>query len=704
LQAAEWRFRQMPRITFYRRQALAATAAGICALVRGASGALAQAAGHTDQSGANKAGALIPRRLLFANPATSVVRISPDGRRIAYLAPLDGVLNLFVASLDDVGNACAMTRVTDRSLGPWLLWLHNNRHIVFFREQGGDENWQAHRVDVETGDILALTPAPGVSAFIQQTSHHFADELLIAHNARDKQFFEIYRINVATGASRLVQDNERFAGFFTDPQFNVRFAVRYADNGDVEYLHPGVGGEWELFARIDAQDAMTTRPIEFSDDGRKLYWLDSRGRDTAAVTAQDMATGEMRVLAEDARADVVEVPLEPLSYRPIAAAAMFTRKTWHVIDRDYAEDFAWLARLSDGDLSFGSLSDDRRHAIVYYERDNAPGRYAYYNRAERKARLLFSVRPALEKAPLVEMEPAVLHARDGLPLVCYLSRPRGSQRGRPAPMVLMVHGGPWARDVWALYPTHQWLADRGYAVLSVNYRGSTGFGKAFVNAANLEWAGRMHDDLIDAVNWAVARGIADEKRIAIYGASYGGYAALVGATFTPEKFACAIDVFGISNLLTFLATVPDYWKPWQTVWKVRMGDYTTEAGRRFLEERSPLNYVERIVRPLLIAQGANDVRVKASESDQIVRAMQARNIPVTYVYYPDEGHGFRREENRRAFNAVLELFLARHLGGRAEPVGDDFAGSTIEFRAGHDLIPGVDKPPRNVPMGMQHDP
>jgi len=226
-------------------------------------------------------------------------------------------------------------------------------------------------------------------------------------------------------------------------------------------------------------------------------------------------------------------------------------------------------------------------------------------------------------------------------------------------------------------------------VLSVNYRGSTGFGKAFVNAANLEWGGRMHDDLIDAVDWAISRGIADEKRIAIYGASYGGYAALAGATFTPEKFACAIDVFGISNLLTFLATIPDYWKSWQTLWKVRMGDYTTEAGRKLLEERSPLNRVDRIVRPLLIAQGANDVRVKPSESEQIVRAMQARNIPVTYVYYSDEGHGFRRAENRRSFNAVLELFLAEHLGGRAEPVGDDFAGSSIEFKAGHELISGL---------------
>jgi dipeptidyl aminopeptidase/acylaminoacyl peptidase len=629
---------------------------------------------------------------LFADPARSVVRISPDGRRVAYLAPVDGVLNLWVGAIDDIANARALTRATDRSLGQWLLWLHDNRHIVFFREQGGDENWQAHRVDVATGDILALTPAPGVRSFIHQTSHHFPHELLIAHNGRDKRFFEIYRVNVVTGASVLVQPNDRFVGFFTDPQFQVRFAVRHADNGDHEYLQRGAGGEWEPFVRIEAADAMTTKPIEFSDDGRELYWLDSRGRDKAAVVAQDMATGATRVLAEDARADIVEAPLEPTSYRPIAAASMFTRTTWHVIDRDYADDVAYLSKLSDGDLRSIHLSDDKRHAVVYFERDSAPGRYAYYNRTEKKARVLFSMRPELENAPLVPMEPAVLRTRDGLPLVCYLSRPRDWQRGKPIPMVLLVHGGPWARDVWALYPTHQWLADRGYAVLSVNYRGSTGFGKAFVNSANLEWGGRMHDDLIDAVDWAISRGIADEKRVAIYGASYGGYAALVGATFTPEKFACAIDVFGISNLLTFLATIPDYWKSWQTLWKVRMGDYTTEAGRRLLEERSPLNRVESIVRPLLIAQGANDVRVKPSESEQIVKAMQARNIPVTYVYYPDEGHGFRRAENRRSFNAVLELFLAEHLGGRAEPVGDDFSGSTIEFKAGRELIAGLAMP------------
>jgi dipeptidyl aminopeptidase/acylaminoacyl peptidase len=631
---------------------------------------------------------LIPRRVLFAGADRSAVRLSPDGRRIAFLAPVAGVLNLWVGPLADVAKAKALTRVTDRDLGPWLTWLPNSRHVLFFREQGGDENWQTHRVDVETGETLALTPAPGVKSYVQQVSRHFPDELLIAHNQRDRRYFDVYRVHAGTGASTLVQTNERFASWFTDPQFRVRFGMRLTDDGAVEYLQRNPEGDWELFTRVDMADTMSTRPIQFSDDGTELYWLDARGRDKAALVAQDLASGARRTLADDPLADCVELQVHPVSLRPIAAAALFTRKRWHVMDPAYAADHAALAA-EPGDLAVVGISDDERHWIAYYERDAAPGRYVHYDRATRGRRLLFTSRRALESAPLVPMEPVMVRARDGLPLVCYLSRPHGPRDRALLPMVLLVHGGPWGRDVWALNVTHQWLANRGYAVLSVNFRGSTGFGKAFVNAANLEWAGRMHDDLIDAVDWAIGRRIADPARVAIYGASYGGYAALVGATFTPEKFACVVDVFGISNLVTLMNTIPPYWKAWQTLWKARMGDYTTEAGRKFLEERSPLNRVDRIVRPLLIAQGANDVRVQPSESEQIVAEMVRRGIPVTYVYYADEGHGFRRVENRRSFTAVVEAFLARHLGGRVEPVGDDFRGSSIEFKTGRNLIPGV---------------
>jgi len=668
-----------PRLT--RRQLLVAAGAGTMVWGAGTSWA---------QSPRTRGTPLIPRRVLFAGADRSVVRLSPDGRRIAFLAPVGGLLNLWVGPIADVTKARPFTRVTDRDLGPWLTWMPNSRHVLFFRERGGDENWQTHRVDVESGDLLALTPGPGVKSYVQQISARFPHELLIAHNRRDSRYFDLYRVDVVTGASTLVETNDRFAHHFTDPHFRVRFGVRFTDDGGREYLRRGAGGEWELFTRVEMAEAMSTRAIEVSDDGQELYWLDSRGRDKAAVVAEHLATRATRVLAEDASADCVELRLDPLTHRPLAAAARFTRKRWHVIDPAYAEDHAYLAKVSTGELSIVGMSDDRRHWIAYYERDTAPGPYFHYDRAARKARFLFTARRALEKAPLVPMEPVVVRARDGLELVCYLSRPRGAGRAARLPMVLLVHGGPWGRDVWALNATHQWLANRGYAVLSVNFRGSTGLGKAFVNAANLEWAGKMHDDLIDAVDWAIARGIADPKRVAIYGASYGGYAALVGVTFTPEKFACAIDLFGISNLMTLMNTIPPYWKSWQTIWKARMGDYTTEAGQRFLEERSPLNRVDKIVRPLLIAQGANDVRVKPSESEQIVAAMIQRGIPVTYVYYTDEGHGFRRPENRRSFTAVVEAFLAHHLGGRHEPVGADFAGSSIEFKAGRHLIPTLD--------------
>lgn len=632
---------------------------------------------------------LLPRRLIFENLDRSVVRISPDGTRIAFRAPVDGVLNLWVAPLDDVSRARPVTRATDRNIGATILWMHDNRHVVFFREEKGDENWRAWRIDLQTGESRSLTPGPGVKCYIQQTSRHFPSELLIAHNERDKRYFDIYRVNVATGDSALLQSNDGFVGYFTDQHFAVRFAKRKADNGDFEYLRRGLDGAWSPFIRVGAEDTSGTDPIEFSDDGSTLYWLDCRGRDTAAVVAEDVGSGALRVLAEDPRADFAELLLHPLTQRPIAARIIVERDRWHVLDPEYEGDFDRLTRQLSGDFLVAGISRDQRNWIVACFFDDAPTQYFHYDRDGRQVRKLFSSAPAWENVPFVKMEPVIVRARDGLGLVCYLSRPRTAPSSTPLPMVLLVHGGPWARDLWGLAPHHQWLANRGYAVLSVNYRGSTGFGKAFVNAANREWAGKMHDDLIDAVDWAVAEGIADPGRVAIMGSSYGGYAALVGLTFTPEKFACAVDVVGISNLMTFLNTIPDYWLTWKSTWKIRMGDYTTEEGRRFLEERSPLTHVQRIQRPLLIGQGANDVRVKASESEQIVAAMQRQGIPVTYVSYSDEGHGFVRQENRRSFAAVAEAFLARHLGGRCEPVGDDFAGSTIEIRAGRELIPGL---------------
>lgn len=322
-------------------------------------------------------------------------------------------------------------------------------------------------------------------------------------------------------------------------------------------------------------------------------------------------------------------------------------------------------------------------------------RYYLYDRDRRDARFLFTNRTDLEGLPLAPMHGRVIRSRDGLNLVSYLTLPVWTDPdgdgvpGEALPTVLLVHGGPWARDSWGYNSMHQWLANRGYAVLSVNYRGSTGFGKSFINASNGEWAGTMHNDLIDAVDWMIAEGIADPDRVAIMGGSYGGYATLVGLTFTPEKFACGVDIVGPSNLRTLLGSIPPYWKPLMDLWKTRVGDPFTEEGRAFLDSRSPLTYVDRIVKPLVIGQGANDPRVKQSESDQIVEAMKSRGIPVTYVLYPDEGHGFARPQNRLSFFAVTDAFLAQQLGGRSEPVGDDFQGSSIEVLQGATEVPGL---------------
>jgi dipeptidyl aminopeptidase/acylaminoacyl peptidase len=333
--------------------------------------------------------------------------------------------------------------------------------------------------------------------------------------------------------------------------------------------------------------------------------------------------------------------------------------------------------------------------VVAYVMDDGPVRYYVYDRDTRRARFLFTNRPALEDATLAKMHPVVIGSRDGLDLVSYYTLPVWKDTdgdGRPSePLatVLLVHGGPWARDAWGFNSMHQWLANRGYAVLSVNFRGSTGFGKEFLNAGNLEWGEAMHDDLIDAVDWAIAEGIADADRVAIMGGSYGGYATLVGLTFTPEKFAAGVDIVGPSNLITLMESIPPYWASFRDQFRKRVGDIDAPEGRRLLRAASPLTHVDEITRPLLIGQGANDPRVKEAESEQIVDAMTERSIPVTYVRYPDEGHGFAKPENRLSFFAATEAFLSQHLGGVYEEIGDDFEGSSIEVPVGAEQIPGV---------------
>jgi len=643
---------------------------------------------------------IIPRKVLFGNPDKIQPSLSPDGVHLAFLAPVDGVLNIWVGPADDPDAARPVTHDRGRGIQEYF-WAYTNKHILYIQDRDGDENWRIYSLDISNGRVQELTPLTGVQARIYNISHKFPSEILIGLNNRDARLHDVYRLNIETGELTLIVENtENFFDFLSDDMYNVRFAMRFTADGGMEMLK-AVNGRWELFIRISQEDSLTTVPLGFDKSGKILYMFDSRGRDTSALVALDLESGSQQVLFETPKADVSDVLIHPTERTVQAVAFTYERKHWHVLDTALADDFEYLQTVANGDIEVVSRTLDDRFWVVAYEVDNGPIRYYLYNRSQKQARFLFTNRKALEGIPLAKTYPVFIPARDGLTLVSYVtlpvwSDPDGDGRpSQPLPMVLLVHGGPWGRDRWGYEPVRQWLANRGYAVLNVNFRGSTGFGKKFINAGDREWGGKMHDDLVDAVQWAISEKIADPNRIAIMGGSYGGYATLVGLTFTPELFACGVDICGPSNLVTFMNSIPPYWAPMIELFKKRVGDHTTEEGRQFLLSRSPLTYVDRIRKPLLIGQGANDPRVKQSESDQIVQTMQAKNIPVTYVLFPDEGHGFVRPENRLAFFAVAEVFLAQHLGGRYEPIGDDLKGSSIIVPVGDKEIPGLSEALRN---------
>ncbi len=638
---------------------------------------------------------LIPRQVIFGNPSRLMPKLSPDGKSIAWIAPRDGVLNVWVAPADAPGSAKPLTNERPRPVMEYW-WSPDSSRILYTQDRGGNENWVLHGVHVASGAQTTYTDAEKVTVRMVAASPRVTDSILIGLNNRDPQFHDVYRLDLASGKRELVLRNERWAGFLADWDLKLRFGFRQAATGGATVDRLGPDGKSEPYMEIGAEDAFTTAPEGLTADGRTLYLRDSRGRNTSALFAVDLGTDRRTLVGSSEKADVDGVIADPATGEVEAYGVNYLRQVWMPVTAALKDDIAALDREAKGAWNVLSQTLDGRLWTVQVDRVSEPVAFYLYDRGAKKLTRLFSARPDLEGRALAPMSAVEIGSRDGLVLPAYLSLPPGADRDgdgrpeKPLPMVLFVHGGPWARDEYGYSSVHQWLANRGYAVLSVNYRGSTGFGKAFLNAANREFAGRMHDDLIDAVDWAVRQGIAQRDRVAIMGGSYGGYATLVGLSFTPEVFACGVDIVGPSNLVTLIESFPPYWAPFMELsWYPRVGDPRKEEDRRMLLARSPIARVGQIRRPLLIGQGANDPRVVQKESDQIVAAMKAKSIPVTYVLYPDEGHGFARPENRTSFFAIAEGFLARCLGGRQEPVGNDFAGSSLEVLEGADYVPGL---------------
>ena len=570
---------------------------------------------------------LIPRVVLFGNPERVSPRISPDGSRLAWIAPDKGVLNVWVAPIGDSGvrweAAAVVTDDTDRGIRVFA-WARDARHVLYLQDAGGDENWRLYDVDLETMARRDLTPFDGIQARILATKKSHPDEVLVGMNRENPQLHDVYRLSLASGSLVKEIENPGYAGWLADEDMVVRAALAPLPDGGFDLLvKDSAAGDWRTLMTISADDATASDTLSFSGDGRSLLAISPEGSDTGRLVRLDLTSGAAEVLLEDHEADVAGAMLHPDTREPQIVEVLKDRAEYHVLDPAVEADFKAIRELHPGDPQFVGRDDADATWLVAFTADAGPARYYSYDRSSRNGSFLFESRPDLARYELAAMEPFSFTARDGLVIHGYATFPAGASR-HGLPTVLNVHGGPQVRDVWGFDPEAQWLANRGYLCLQVNYRGSTGYGKSFVAAGDREWGAKMHDDLLDAVSFAVSQGWADQARVAIYGGSYGGYAALVGAAFTPEVFRCAVDIVGPSNLKTLLETIPPYWAPMRAQLYKRVGDPEKDAD--FLWSRSPLSRAGDIRIPLLIAQGANDPRVKQAESEQIVAALRAASI------------------------------------------------------------------------------
>lgn len=646
---------------------------------------------------------LVPLETLLAEPSFVAPQVSPDGRLLSYIAPHEGAPNFFVAPLDDLQAARPVTehrgrgvRATDVSGVVMYRWHLDSRHIIYPMDYDGDENWDIHVVNVDTGEDRNLTPTPGQGVEIIAYGRNHPDQALVTIDQLSTRQPDVFRLDLSTGERTLVQENDGALAYLGDNALELRGAVRFTAIGGLEFTRLNGDGSWTSTYVVSPEDLPAVsassyqKIIRFDEANQHLFLYDSEGRNTAALIALQIESGERTVVAHDPRVDIGGVMYHPVNGAVQAYATNWTRNSWHLVDEGLAGDFQQLQEIADGDWTVVSRDDADRYWVVRYMLSHEPITFFLYDRDSGAATRLFSSTPQLEGLKLSKMHAYELRTPDGLPLVGYVTLPPWTdpeETGRPnqpVPTVVYVHGGPSdERALFAFGPMVHWLANRGYAFLYVNFRGSAGFGEEFMNAQKMEWGGKMHDDVLQQVEWAIDEGIADPEEIAILGGSYGGYASLVGMTMTPDVFACGIDIVGPSNLEIFMP----HWDVDQMSQVI--GDPRTVEGRKFLRSRSPINFAHQTKNPVLIGQGAHDSRVPQDQSDTMVEAMVSAGAKVTYAIFPDEGHGFLRPENGRAFNAVMEVFLGQCLGGRYQPITGQVEGSSLQVPVGVEHIPGL---------------
>jgi dipeptidyl aminopeptidase/acylaminoacyl peptidase len=639
--------------------------------------AVALAVTTVAQNAANKSTGqppLLDRELLFGNPEIAGAQISPDGKFIAFLKPYKDTRNIWVKRTEEPFSAAKLVTSDTKRPIPGYFWSRDGKYILFVQDKAGDENYNIYAVNPaeappageDAPKARNLTDLKKVRAAIYAVPKSDPDLLYVGINDRDQAWHDLYKVRISTGERTLIRKNtDRFTSWIFDLKDQLRLATRSADNGDTEVLR--VDGD--SFKKVYSCNVFEScGPAQFHKDGKRVYMLTNKGNenDLLRLTLFDPETGKEDLVESDPmnRVDFGSPIFSEVTDELIATTYEDERSRIYWRDKLFEADYELLKkRLPNKDLGLGSSTKDETLFLISAASDVEPGETYLFDRKTKKLTLQYRIREKLPRESLAEMKPIRYKSSDGLEIPAFLTLPKGVE-AKNLPLIMFPHGGPWARDSWGYHTYAQFLANRGYAVLQPNFRGSTGYGKKFLDAGNKEWGDKMQDDITWGVKHLIAQGVADPKRVGIMGGSYGGYATLAGVAFTPDLYAGAVSIVGPSNLITLLESIPPYWEAGRKLFTERMGDPATPEGKARLDRQSPLNSADKIKTPLLVVQGANDPRVKKAESDQIVVALRERNFPVEYIVAPDEGHGFARPVNNMAMIAAAEKFMTKHLGGR----------------------------------------